>query len=214
VLLANPNASPANVHATYLLPSGQTVQKDYVVAANSRRTLNIQIEDPQLAGTAVSTRLTSTNGVTFLAERSMWWPHGQAWFEAHNAAGATTTGTRWGVGDGEVGLLPEDTATFLLIANTSSFAGSVRVTLLFETGSAISQDFALPANARFNVPVLPSDAPPSATYMRLPRGTRFSAVVESLGATPPQIVVERAMYWSASGQFWAAGSDLLATKLQ
>jgi hypothetical protein len=34
-------------------------------------------------------------------------------------------------------------------------------------------------------------------------------VVESLGVTPPQIVVER-----ANGQLWAAGSDLLATKLQ
>ena len=144
----------------------------------------------------------------------MWWPHGQAWFEAHNAAGATTTGTKWGVGDGEVGLLPEDTATFLLIANTSSFAGTVRVTLLFETGAAIAQDFALPANARFNVPVLSTEAPASPTYMRVPRGTRFSAVVESLGATPPQIVVERAMYWNANGQLWAAGSDLLATKLQ
>jgi hypothetical protein len=214
LLLANPNGSPANVHATYLLPSGQTVQKDYVVPANSRRTLNVELEDPQLSGTAVSTRLTSTNGVGFLAERSMWWPHGQAWFEAHNAAGATTTGTRWGVGDGEVGLLPEDTATFLLIANTSSFAGTVRVTLLFETGTAISQDFALPANARFNVPVLSTEVPADPTYMRVPRGTRFSAVVESLGGTPARIVVERAMYWNAAGQFWAAGSDLLATKLQ
>ena len=98
LLLANPNGSPANVHATYLLPSGQTVQKDYTVPANSRRTLNVQLEDAQLAATSVSTRLTSTNGVSFIAERSMWWPHGQAWFEAHNAAGATTTGTKWAVG--------------------------------------------------------------------------------------------------------------------
>jgi len=214
VLLANPNASPANVHASYLLPSGQTVQKDYVVPANSRRTLNVQLEDPQLSGTAVSTRLTSTNGVSFLAERSMWWPHGQNWSEAHNAAGATTTGTRWGVGDGEVGILPEDTATFLLIANTSAFAGTVRVTLLFETGGVITQDFAVAANSRFTVAVLPTDLPASATYMRVPRGTRFSAVLDSLGVTPAQIVVERAMYWNANGQLWAAGSDLLATKLQ
>jgi len=50
--------------------------------------------------------------------------------------------------------------------------------------------------------------------MRLPRGTRFSSVIESIGGTPAQIVVERAMYWNAGGVFWAAGSDLLATKLQ
>jgi IPT/TIG domain len=214
VLLANPNDSPANVHATYLLPSGQTVQKDYVVPANSRRTFNLQIEDARLAGTDVSTRLTSTNGISFIAERSMWWPHGQPWFEAHNAAGATTTGTKWAVADGEVGLLPEDTATFILIANTSAFAGTVRVTLLFEGGNAVSQDFTVAGNARFNVQILPSEAPVSPNYMRAPRGTRFGAVVESLGGTPAQIVVERAMYWNANGQGWAAGSDVLATRIR
>ncbi|MEO5823865.1 MAG: IPT/TIG domain-containing protein [Vicinamibacteraceae bacterium] len=212
LLMANPNALPANVTVTYLLPSGAPVTRPYVLQPNSRTTINVQEQHAQLNATAVSMRLTSTNGVTFLAERSMWWPHGQAWFEAHNAAGATTTGTKWAVGDGEVGLLPEDTATFLLVANTAGVAATVRVTLLFETGASVSQDFSVPANSRFNVPVVTSDAQPSATYMRVPRGTRFSAIVESLGATP--IVVERAMYWNANGQLWAAGSDLLATKLQ
>ena len=56
-----------------------------------------------------------------------------------------------------------------------------------------------------------TDAP---THFVVPRGTRFSAVVESLGGVPAQIVVERAMYWNARGQIWAAGSDVLATKLQ
>jgi hypothetical protein len=212
LLLANPNASAANVTATYLLPSGAPVTRDYVLAPNSRTTINVQGEHVRLNATAVSMRLTSTNAVTFLAERSMWWPHGQPWFEAHNAAGATTTGTKWAVGDGEVGLLPEDTATFLLVANTAGVAATVRVTLLFETGAATSQDFSVPANSRFNVPVVSTENPANAAYMRVPRGTRFSAVVESLGATP--IVVERAMYWNANGQLWAAGSDLLATKLQ
>ena len=70
------------------------------------------------------------------------------------------------------------------------------------------------ANSRFNVPVLPAEVPDSPGIMRLPRNTRFSSVVESLGGTPAQIVVERAMYWNANGIAWAAGSDLLATKLQ
>ena len=38
---------------------------------------------------------------------------------------------------------------------------------------------------------------------------RFGAIVESLGATPAQIVVERAMYWDALGQSWAAGTNAL-----
>jgi Tol biopolymer transport system component len=214
VLLANSNDSPANIHATYLLPSGQNVVKDYVVPANSRRTLNLQFEDPALGATAVSTRLTSTNGVSFLAERSMWWPHGQVWYEAHNAAGATTTGTKWAVADGEVGQLPEDTATFYLIANTSPFPAAVRITILSEAGQTAAQDFVVPANSRASIPVVTSEAAPSAAYMLAPRGYPFGAIIESLGATPAQIVVERAMYWHENGQFWAAGSDLLATRLR
>jgi hypothetical protein len=42
-------------------------------------------------------------------------------------------------------------------------------------------------------------------------GRRFGAVVESLGATPAQIVVERAMYTSPGGVTWAAGTNALAT---
>jgi hypothetical protein len=31
-------------------------------------------------------------------------------------------------------------------------------------------------------------------------------VIESLGASPAQIVVERAQYWNANGVSWAAGT--------
>jgi hypothetical protein len=100
------------------------------------------------------------------------------------------------------------------VANTSATAGTVRVTLLFESGAAASQDFNVPGNSRTSIPVVSTENPASAGYMRVPRGTRFSAVVESIGGTPAQIVVERAMYWNTPGVIWAAGSDLLATKLQ
>jgi hypothetical protein len=36
--------------------------------------------------------------------------------------------------------------------------------------------------------------------------------VESLGSTPAQEVVERAMYNSADGVVWAAGTSALGTK--
>jgi hypothetical protein len=44
-------------------------------------------------------------------------------------------------------------------------------------------------------------------------GKRFGVTVESLGATPAQLVVERAMYSDAGGVTWAAGSNALATRL-
>ena len=42
---------------------------------------------------------------------------------------------------------------------------------------------------------------------------RFGAIVESLGAQPAEIVVERAMYSNAGGVQWAAGTNTLATRL-
>jgi hypothetical protein len=49
-------------------------------------------------------------------------------------------------------------------------------------------------------------------------GKRFGTIVESLGTTPAQIVVERAIYNDAviNGQnvVWAAGSNAIATRLR
>lgn len=42
--------------------------------------------------------------------------------------------------------------------------------------------------------------------------TDVSAVIESTNGVP--IIVERAMYWDAAGQSWAAGTNALGTKLQ
>jgi hypothetical protein len=206
LLFANPNASDAQVRAVYLLPNGTTVSKDYTVPANRRRTINVAFEDPKLADTAVSATLTSLNGVPFIAERAMWWPHGPAWHEAHNSAGSTVTGTKWAVADGEQGAGAEATQTYLLVANTSAAAAHLRVTVLLENGAPLIREYTVAGNSRFNVPV--------GSDFSLPAGTRFGAIVESLGATPAQIVVERAMYWNAGPVIWAAGSNLLASKLQ
>ena len=103
--------------------------------------------------------------------------------------------------------VPRETETYVLIANTSAFAGTARVTVLFEDGTApVTRDFALPASSRSNVAPA-ADFPETA-------GKRFGMLVESIGGTPAQIVVERAMYSNAQGVRWAAGTNALATKLQ
>ena len=71
------------------------------------------------------------------------------------------------------------------------------------------QDFPLPPNSRTNVPI--GDTPAFAGAI----GTRFGVLVQSTGATPAQIVVERSTYSNDSaGNTWAAGAVALATKLQ
>ena len=76
--------------------------KAYTLAPESRLTIRVDDQHPWLADTAVSARMRTLNGVPFIAERTMWWADG-GWYEAHNSAGATSTGTRWLVSAGEVG---------------------------------------------------------------------------------------------------------------
>lgn len=207
LLVANPNSTAATVQATYLLSSGQNVVRTYQVPANSR--FNIWVDnEPGLANVEVSSTLSSTNGVPIIVERAMWWPLDYTrWFEAHNSPGTTQTGVTWALAEGEVGGAREDD-TYVLIANTSNFAASVRVTLLFENGTTSTRTYPVSANRRFNVWVKNDFA------AAVGAGRKFGVLVESLGSTPAQIVVERAQYSNAGGVVWAAGTNALATRLQ
>jgi hypothetical protein len=149
--------------------------------------------------------------VPIIVERAMWWPGPAAsdWREAHNSAGSTTTGTRWALAEGEVGGVA-GLQTFVLIANTSAFAGQARVTLQFEDGTTAVQTYPLMPSSRFNVAV--------GAFFPEAVGRRFGVLIESLAApgapAAAQLVVERAMYSNAGGVTWAAGTNALSTKLQ
>ena len=213
LLLANPGLADASVRLRYLLPDGQTLESDRIVPANSRVTVSVDAEEfPAGSGerlldnAAVSTIVESQNGVPIIAERSMWFPAtpAGAWSEAHNSPGATATGLRWAVAEGEAGG-PASVQTYVLIANTSAFAGSARVTVIYEDGTSEEQVIPFPANSRTNVDV--------ATTFPAAAEKRFGVVVESLGATPAQLVIERAMYSNAGGALWVAGTNALGTRL-
>jgi hypothetical protein len=215
ILLANPSDQAAQVTVDYLLLGGTTFTKSYSVPANGRFTIWVDDEEipagsgaKPLDNVAVSSTITSTNGVPIIVERAMWWP-GPAltaafWTEAHNSPGATVTATRWAMAEGEVGG-PQSAETYILIANTSAFAGTARVRLYFDDGTSEERTFALAPRSRTTVGI--------STEFPGVVGERFGAVVESLGATPAQIVVERAMYTSPGGVTWAAGTNALATPL-
>jgi hypothetical protein len=77
---------------------------------------------------------------------------------------------------------------------------------VFEDGTQATRDFPLAANSRMNVAVGVEFA--GAT------GKRFGTIVESLGTTPAELIVERAMFNDARGVKWAAGTSALATRLR
>ena len=203
VLMANPGADAALVEADYLLPDGSIIRKSYEIAPRSRRTIWVDRENPLLANTAVSTRVTSLNGVPIVVERTMWWADGD-WFEAHNSPGATTTGTRWLLAEGEVGG-GLNQSTYILLANTSTYVGSARVTLLFEDGTTAARTFTLTPTSRYNVNV--------GEYFAEAANRRFGALIESLGSQPAELVVERSIYSSPGGRTWEAGTNALGMNL-
>jgi hypothetical protein len=148
-------------------------------------------------------RVTSTNGTPIVVERSMWWPQ-PAWYEAHNAPGLTTTGTRWALAAGETGG-GRNAETYVLIANTSASAGTARVTICFEDGASLESELALPAQSRTSVS--------TRSLFPAAAGRRYATLIESVGGAPVPIVVERAMYESVLGVMWSAGTAAVATRL-
>ena len=77
--------------------------------------------------------------------------------------------------------------------------------ILFLAG-VLAAAISLLASSRSNVSI--ADTFPSAN------GRRFGIVVDSLGGSPAQLVVERAMYSSVGGVTWTAGTAAVATRLQ
>jgi hypothetical protein len=197
-----------------------------VVPAGERRTIRLDgIAGAENDGVSAVVRV--TNGVGVLVERAMWWPGAYAtWTEGHASFGTTTTGTRWGLAEGEVGG-PRAVATYVLVANTSAFDAAVRATLVFEDGTTAATDLAVGANSRANFNFTPGTIAgyPELTALFPPAvvaaGKRFGVIVESVPQVwgTAQIVVERAMY-TADGRapsflpYWPAGTNALGTRLQ
>jgi hypothetical protein len=216
VLLANPGPTDASVTVDYLLLGGGVLSKTYAVAASSRRTIWVDAEElpagsgeHPLANVAVSAAIRSTNGVPIVVERTMWWPGPETtpdfWYETHNAFGTTTPAPAWLVAGGVVG--GADAAeTYVLIANPSSTAGTVRVTLLRET-SADNATVTLPiaASSRTNLSI-------GSRFAGL--SGRFGVLVESVETPPLPLVVEVATYASPGGVTWASGGAALATPIR
>jgi len=207
VLIANPGNTDAVVSASFLLPSGDTLLRTYTIKAQSRFNIWVDREDPRLADTAVSVSLESNNDVPIVVERAMWWPGPTAatWAEAHNSAGATTTSRRWAAAGGEVGG-PRGVETFLLVSNTEAVGATVRIELLMEGGPPVERTIAVAPTSRYTVDV-------GALFGAGVVNRRFGLLVESVGGSAPRLVVEHALYWSAMGVHWAAGTAALATPL-
>jgi len=200
ILIANPNDTDANVNVTYLPDNGVPIPKTHLVAGHQRLTINIAAEDPALQSAAVSTRVDSDQPV--IAERSQYWPHA-GWYEAHNSAGETATGTKWGLAEGRVGGT-NSAQTYVLIENPGAQAADITATFLRTDGTTLVKTFSVAPTSRFNISVTgPGSSVPELT------DESFGVVIDS---TQP-VIVERSLYSDAGGVTWAAGTNATATRL-
>ena len=196
--MLNPGTTAATATVTYHLADGSTVSKPYTVPAEGRRTVwfNGEAEsDPALAALAngpVWFTVSSTQPI--LGERAMWWST-WPWYEGHAAPGSTTTGVSWAVPEGRTGG-PALDQTYLLIGNTTSTAGQIRVTLIPDTGAASTRDLPIPAGQRLTLNV--------GTLFGL-TDARFSVIVDSLGAPGVPLAVDYARYRSVNGIPFSGG---------
>ncbi|MFN8061015.1 MAG: S8 family serine peptidase [Vicinamibacterales bacterium] len=206
LLVFNPSDKTASVRISFLLGNGNRVLRSYDVLPRRRLTLWVDGLDPALADTSFASIVESLNQVPVVAERAVWWPGGSTstWLEAHDVVGSVQTGTLWAFADGESGGASQ-TQTFVLIGNMSGVSANLTLTLLAEDGGPVIRSAVVGANSRggFNV----ADVFPEA------QNKRYALMVQSTGASPAEIVVERAMYSNAGGVTWAAGSASLATRL-
>jgi hypothetical protein len=205
VLLANPGETDADATLTYLPAAGSPVTVQKHVAAHRRVTINLEQEDPSLANAAVSTQVIATQPI--LVERAQYWPDpAPNWYEAHNSPGLTSLSKKWGLAEGRVGNVDGVTnaQTFILLANPGTTDTDVTITFLRDNGlPTVTKTFHVPAQKRFNVHVGADADVPELT------NEHFGALVVSDQA----IAVERAVYWDANGQIWAAGTNATGTPL-
>jgi subtilisin-like proprotein convertase family protein len=201
ILLSNPTNTPATTQLTYLLPSGETVPHTVTVPAHGRTTIDVETVDPKLANAAVSTTITSDVGI--VAERSMYWPDlAIGWREAHNSVGVTDAALRWAVSDGRNGG-ERGYQTYVLLANPNPVKAEVQVRFLKTGAAPVTKTYTLAPTSRLNID-------PGETTSLIGEGV-FSADVQVLNFQP--IVVEKALYWNAGGEIWAAGTGTVGTPI-
>ena len=149
-LVQNPGTSPAEIEASFLLPSGAPVVKRYTVDPTSR--FNIWVNRiPELSSTDQSAVFTSVNGTPIIVERAMYLDtQGQFFGAGHESAGVTAPARSWLLAEGATGPYFD---LFVLLANPSSTAANVTATYLLPDGTTVEKLYLVGPQSRFTVQV-------------------------------------------------------------
>ena len=195
--LANPNSVAANVQVTYLLGSGSSLTKTYVVKPNARSTVNVDTE----AGANHNVSMVVASDQPIVAERPMYFTFSSPYISVPvpggtDVLGATALGTHFDFGYVDTSA---DHATFLTILNQNSSPLTANIAYYPAVGGApITTSHDIAANSRGTVNVNRDEA------AVLPAGA-YSAVV-TLSAPG---LVERSIYLRDAGTGQTGSADVV-----
>lgn len=173
LLIMNPNAQASEVTATYFKTDGTTVEENYSIGATSRYTVHVD-EISGLENTELSIKVTTTNDVSVICERAIYWNDMQ---KGHCTVGVTAPSSRWYFAEGST----VDYDLYILLQNPNSTAANVALTFMPSVGETYIHNTTVAANSRATVNV-------GSVYPDKHISTRVDSDLE--------IVAERAMYWN------------------
>jgi subtilisin family serine protease len=179
VLVQNPNAAPAAVHATFMKPGGSTLQYDFSMAAYSRLTLPV---NELVVSSDVSTHIHAD--VPVVAERAMYW---NAKDGGHATLGVTEGCATWYLAEGSTAWGFEE---YVLVQNPNTATATLNFTFMKPGGSVVKAVFTVEPLSRFTLNVA-----------AVVPGKDVSTFVRS----DQPVIAERAMYWPRGSRSRAGG---------
>jgi hypothetical protein len=192
--LANPGSGDASVSVTYIYQDEDTSTKTYIVPANSRRTLSVNLE----AGGGKELGMTVRSDLPILAERPMYFDYGEGWDGGHSVVGATLSSNYWCLAEGYTS---PDFNEYICISNPGKEDALVNVKPLFGAAGGAGTDYEVKAGQRFTISLASGDSVERAYAISSNRG----------------VVVERAMYFDymgLGGHAWKGGHCTMGATLK
>jgi hypothetical protein len=185
-------AKSANVLATFHRGDGTSLAWYVPTPAGSRRTIDVG-NVPGMSNAEFATRIESD--VPIVASRLMRWSANDR-YGSHAESSISREELVWYLAEGAT---HSGFNLFYLIQNVQAVAASVDVEYLLGDGSSFTRTYSVPPRSRFNIWVNHEPGLESA---------EVSAVFRSTNHVP--IIVERAMYRDAPGQYFSAGHSAAA----
>jgi hypothetical protein len=162
---------------TYLLEGSPAIQREYLVKARSRLTIDAG-GDAELVNRSFGALVTFDHAG--MAERAMYFGETPFFSGGHAAAGVTAPSTSWFLAEGATGSYFD---TFVLIANPNDAAANLDVTYLPSIGVPVAKTHAVPGHQRLTINIAAEDP------------ALASAAVSTQVHSDRPVVVERVQYW-------------------